>query len=204
MRGPRCTGFLNGGKRSINSGKCWTMTKRRTWRIKSQGPGATNEPPLRPTIHPLLVVHLATLLQPTVWLKELATPQAPCLTTTVLIPSCIYSAIWGLMNREATLAQTESSSWESQPSERRNLEGLIIATWEWERNSEAEEAGVPSALHSTPLLSHTPRVVHSCIAQEATGQPGMTCRGRAAHNCRKRGPVCGSHQKVEHNMCNTD
>lgn len=100
------------------------MTKQRTWRIKKQGPGPTNGHPLRITIPPPLAVQLATPLQLTAWPRQLVTPRPPCPTTTVLIPSCIYSATWGLMNREVTWTQTESLWWESLQSELQNSGGL--------------------------------------------------------------------------------
>lgn len=111
------------------------MTKQRIWRTKNQGLGAINETPLRSTIHPPLMAQPATLLWKTVLPEELAMPRVLCLIITVLIPSCIYSAIWGLTNSEAILAQTESLSWESQQSKLKYLGGLNAT--EWERNSKA-------------------------------------------------------------------
>lgn len=151
------------------------MTKQRTWKTRNQEPGPTNEPPLRPTIHPPLEVQLATPLRLTAWPGELLTPRAPCLTTTVLTPSCIYSATWGLTNREATRAQTESWSWESRQSEWRNSGGLKRNAEGEERRGTQEQRGVGCLLL---FLSPGPLQLH----KEHRG-PATDGGGRATHTC---------------------
>lgn len=118
------------------------MTKQRTWRNKKQGPGQISAPPPKPPTRPPLVVQPLTPLQPTAGHGLPAMPQAPSLTTTVLIPSCIYSATWGLTNRGVSLVVTESSSWGSRRSEPRNSGGLNVKRRR-QRTHKAEEHGVP-------------------------------------------------------------
>lgn len=118
------------------------MTKQRTWRNKKQGPGQISALPPKPPTRPPLVVQPLTLLRPTAGHGLLATPQAPSLTTTVLTPSCIYSATWGLTNRGVSLVVTESSSWGSRRSEPRNSGGLNTKRRR-QRTHKAEEHGVP-------------------------------------------------------------
>lgn len=164
------------------------MTKQRTWRSKKQGPGQISAPPPKPPTRPPLVVQPLTPLQPTAGHGLPAMPQAPSLTTTVLIPSCIYSATWGLTNRGVSLVVTESSSWESRRSEPRNSGGLNTKRRR-QRTHKAEEHGVPFSfsflffflffLLSFSFFSNCTRYKRRHLASWGKKAGG----GRAAHSC---------------------